>query len=94
MYHSKENANEAQAYFINTFSKKEIPTVISEFKANSYNILLVLVETKLVSSKSEARRVLEHGGVKVDGKVINEIDCIISPGSVLQKGKIHFLKII
>jgi len=33
---------------------------------NKYNIVLILVESKLVSSKSEAKRILDHGGVKID----------------------------
>ena len=94
MYYSKEDANDAQDYFVKTFTQKEIPLDMPQFKPISYNIVLILVESKLVSSKSEARRILDHGGVKIDGKVVKEINYVVPSGSVLQKGKINFLKIL
>ncbi len=94
MYHSKEEADDAQDYFIKTFTQKKIPSDMPQFKPTAYNIVLILVESKLVSSKSEARRILDHGGVKIDGKVVKEINYLVPPGSVLQKGKIKFLKIL
>lgn len=94
MYHSQKDADEAKDYFIRTFSKREIPVDIPEFKPTTYNIILILVESKIVSSKSEARRVLSGGGVKIDSEVIMENDYVVSPGSTLQKGKIMFLKIL
>lgn len=94
MYHSKEDANDAQDYFVKTFTQKEIPLDMPQFKPTAYNIVLILAESKLVSSKSEARRILDHGGVKIDGKVVKEINYVVPPGSVLQKGKIKFLKIL
>jgi len=94
MYHSKEDANDAQDYFVKTFTQKEIPLDMPQFKPTAYNIVLILVESKLVSSKSEARRILDHGGVRIDGKVVKEINYVVPSGSVLQKGKINFLKIL
>lgn len=55
------------------------------------------MQSKLVSSRSDAKRVLEQGGVKVDGEVVRddnlEID-IKDGGVVLQKGKRHFIRIV
>lgn len=93
-FHSQEEANEAQNYFIKTFSQKEVPSEMPELKPSSYNIVSILVESGLISSKSEARRVLEHGGVKIDGEVVKDINHIVVANSVLQKGKINFLKVI
>lgn len=93
-YHSEKDAQDAQDYFIRTFSKKEIPINPPEFKPNKYDIVSVLVETKLVSSKSEARRTIEQGGVKIDGTLIKNVNYIVSPGSILQKGKIKFVEIL
>lgn len=93
-FHSQEEANEAQNYFIKTFSQKEVPSEMPELKASSYNIVSILVESGLISSKSEARRVLEHGGVKIDGEVVKDINHIVAANSVLQKGKINFLKVM
>ena len=93
-YRSPQEAEKAEEYFINTFSKKETPTDLQKFQPQKYDIISVLVETKLVSSRSEARRVVEQNGVKIDGTIINDIDYIVSSGSVLQKGKINFLQIL
>lgn len=94
LYHSKEEANNAQDYFIKTFTQKTPPSDMPQFKPAAYNIVSILVESKLVSSKSEAKRILDHGGIKIDGKVVKEINYVMPPGSVLQKGKIKFLKIL
>jgi tyrosyl-tRNA synthetase len=93
-YHSKEEAEKAEEYFVKTFSEREIPTDIPQFKAKQYDIISVLTESGLVSSKSEGRRVLSQKGVKVDGKVVEEIDYVVEKESVIQKGKINFLKVL
>ena len=94
MYHSEVAAHDAQNYFINTFTDKKIPEDLPQFKPSSYEIVSVLVESNLVSSKSEARRILKQNGIKINGEVIREEDYIVSNGSVLQKGKMNFLKIL
>ena len=94
MYHDEKEADEAVEYFVNTFTKKEIPTDIKEFKPTSYNLVDVLIESGLVPSKGEARRVLEQGGIKIDGNVVNSADYTVPTGITLQKGKIHFIKVV
>lgn len=94
MYHNASLAEAAKSYFTNTFSSKNTPSDITEFKPSDYNIVSVLVESKLVSSKSEARRVIEQGGVKVNEEKIESADHTLSAPSTLQKGKLNFLKII
>ena len=94
MYHSEKDADIARNYFVKTFTHKEVPSDIPQFKPVSYDIISILVESRLVSSKSEARRVINHGGVKIDGEVIKEINYVVPSGSVLKKGKIKFLKIL
>src|SRR5690606_25365019 len=93
-YHSKEDAKTAETYFVSTFSKKEIPKELVEFKPQNRDLISVLIETNLSSSKSEARRIVEQGGVKVDGEVVKDASFILPPNSTLQKGKINFIKII
>ena len=92
IYHGEEEAQKAKENFINTFSKKETPDEMPEFELSGKNIVDVLVESKLVSSKSEARRTIEQKGVKVNGTVVG-VECIVNKEDVVQKGKIHFLKI-
>ena len=94
MYHSGADAKLAEDYFINTFSKKEIPANLPEFKPSQYDLISVLVESKLASSKSDASRTIEQGGVKINGAVITDPHYLVPPGAVLQKGKLKFLKIL
>lgn len=93
-YHSEAEAQKAEEYFINTFSKKEIPTEMPKFKPEKYDIISVLVDSKLVPSKSEARRTIEQGGVKINGNVIDDVKYVTASGAILQKGKISFIEII
>lgn len=94
MYHSEEAAQEACDYFIKTISKKEIPDEMEQLKPAQYDLVSVLVEAQLATSKSDARRTIEQGGVKVNSEVIKDVNYIIPVNSVLQKGKFKFLQII
>lgn len=86
-------ATEAQNYWISTFSKKQTPTEIPTFKIKQRDIVSVLVESGLVTSKSEARRTIEQGGVKINGEVLSDIKAEVASGDTLQKGKMHFLRV-
>ncbi len=93
MYHTAEDADKAEQYFINTFTKKEIPVDIAELTPTDYNIVNILIESKLVESKAEAKRVMEQGGVKVNGEIVSSIDVNVDKDSVIQKGKMGFIKV-
>jgi tyrosyl-tRNA synthetase len=96
-YHGKEAAIEAEKAFAQVFVKKEIPDEITEVSVLNKNWPLadLLAHTKLTTSKTEARRMIEQGGVKVDGAVIGDREATIRPnnGMVLQVGKRKFIKI-
>lgn len=94
MYWGKGKAARAQDFFINVFQKRQIPSQIPEMKLANKNIIEILVESKLVKSKSEAQRLVEQKGIKVDGKILESSKKVIGSGSVIQKGKRHFIKII
>lgn len=94
IYHGIKKADAAEAYFVKTVQKKETPDEMEEVKVSATNIIDVLVETKLAPSKSEARRLLEQGGIKVDGQVITDFNYSVSVSSVVQKGKREYRKIV
>lgn len=98
MYHSTKDAIAAEEHFKTVFQNKLNPDNIPTFKIKKTNIVDVLVATKLTSSKSEARRLINQGGVKVDGKKVTSEDFKIGKigkdGVVIQKGKRHFAKIV
>lgn len=97
-YHGPHAARVAQEHFVSQFSKKELPTDIPEvaLKDGSRSLVELLVETKLVASKSEARRMIEQGGVKINQEVVvadKEIILEKKNNLTLQVGKRKFVKI-
>ncbi|MBX3243209.1 MAG: tyrosine--tRNA ligase [Acidobacteria bacterium] len=98
-FHSAEYADEAESEFNKRFVKKEIPDDIEEksVEAGTYRLPELLVNTGLAASKGEARRLIEQGGVRINGeKAVSAADEIsLSPGqnAVLQVGKLKFLKV-
>jgi len=59
------------------------------------NVLDLLVLTEIVASKSEAKRLIEQGGIKIDDQKINDPNLIIEDinNKVIQKGKKVFIKL-
>ncbi len=98
LYHGEAAAHKAEEQFVRTFQKHEIPNEISEIriKDQALNIVDLLVKIKLAGSKSEARRVVEQGGVQVNGKTVNDPSTEIKlsrEGVLIQKGKRHFIRV-
>lgn len=96
-YHGKDGAEKAQADFINVVSNKGIPDDIENVKIDSdINILDLLVNLNFVTSKGEAKRLIQGGGVKLDGEKVADMGYIINPnlGKVLQAGKRKFAKLV
>ncbi len=100
-FYSREKAIECRDEFNRVFSQRELPKEIPAFYLDSsyFNgeVLLVdiLLNTGLVSSKSEARRLIRQRGVKVDGSIAEdpEVKIKLKPDIVLQVGKRKFLKL-
>lgn len=98
LVHGEENAKAAEENFISTVQNKEIPEDIEIKRINSSEIGIIdaLVETALVASKGEARRMISQKAVKLDGKIVEDEKMLIdiSKERLLQKGKRGFIKII
>ena len=98
-YYPASDARAAEENFIRQFSEGAMPEEIEEasFAAGERRIADFLVESGLVESKGEAKRLIKQGGVKIDGdKVDNaalEIDVRAGSEMVIQVGKRKFLKI-
>jgi tyrosyl-tRNA synthetase len=96
-FHSIDDANKAEENFVNQFSKGNLPDEIEEksIAAGTYKLIELLLNTNLVASKGEAKRLIEQGGVKLNGeKATNanaEID--LKDEILLQVGKRKFLKV-
>ena len=100
MYYSDDEAVRAEEAFDKLFIKKEIPDDIPEFhltiEGTEIGILELLSVTNLVPSKSEARRLIQQGGVTVNSQKISNVNEIISlqNENIVKVGKRNFLKII
>lgn len=89
------DAIEAQRMSKNLFAQggndaPEFECILSEFPLD---IVDALVRTGLCSSKSEARRLIEGGGVSVDGEKISSVDAKVNSGALIKKGKKSFIKV-
>jgi len=98
-FHSQEAANEAEEEFVKRFVQKEVPDEIEEktIAAGSYALAQLLADTGLATSKGEARRLIEQGGVKINGEKATAANAEIgidSGGVLVQVGKRKFLKLV
>ncbi len=96
-YHGKDGADKAQEDFINVVSNKGIPDDIESVKIDiDINILDLLVNLNFVQSKGEAKRLIQGGGVKLDGEKVSDMTFIVTPNmdKVLQAGKRKFAKLV
>ena len=96
-YHGKEGADKAQEEFINVVSNKGTPEDIQEVKVEQgKNILDLITELKFTASRGEAKRLIQGGGVKIDGEKITDMGYTISfeKSVVLQAGKRKFAKLV
>lgn len=67
IYHGKTAAKKAEKEFNRVFKEKKVPSKMPVFivPQESYPVLKLLVELNLAQSKSEAKRLIEEGGVKI-----------------------------
>lgn len=96
LYHGEDEVRSAIDFYDSAFSKKEIPDNIPEIDIVSdklIDIASVLVANNYVSSKSDFRRLVAQGGVKVNTEKILDADFKLSSGDVLKIGKKKFLKV-
>ncbi|HTM69173.1 MAG TPA: tyrosine--tRNA ligase [Candidatus Binatia bacterium] len=99
MYHSAKDADAAEDAFTKVFKNKETPDDVPEMRVagGDRSLVELLVETKLAASKSEAKRQIEQGGVKVGGAVVKDPMAAIAVGKtpvLIQKGKRHFVNVV
>lgn len=97
MYYGEKAARQAQDEFIRVVSHKEAPAEIPTIKIGIKSLVLadVLVNAKLASSKSEARRLIEQGGVKIGSERQSDPNIMIHLDKeiVLQVGKRKFVRV-
>jgi len=100
MYHSREEAQSAEAEFDRIFIDKEVPDVIEEFVLSDSvvetTVMGLLAISRLASSKSEARRLIEQGGVSINGERVTDLNTAIPQAKafIVKVGKRRFLRFV
>ncbi len=101
LYHGDTEARKAEQYFVDTFSKGNIPEVVPEYEPaleGHENVESFIARIGLATSKSDARRKIEQGGVTIgEEKVIvgsRMLSKELDNGKVMKVGKKDFVKIV
>jgi len=96
--HNEEAANQAKLEFEKTVQHKELPADIElyNFGVPELSLIDILTHSKLVSSNSEAKRLIEQKGVSLDDDIIEDpnINIKLDKEHLLRIGKKKFLRII
>jgi tyrosyl-tRNA synthetase len=98
-FHSKEDADTAEAEFVRIFRSKQTPVEVEEISLESglRKLPRLLVDAGLASSVAEARRLIEQGGVSLNGEkqLGHDREISVSPESaiLIQVGKRKFLRV-
>jgi tyrosyl-tRNA synthetase len=94
-FFDEEKADKARQHFISLFQKRDTPEDMPEFSPKGDPVLLeVLVDSGLVKSKSQARRLIQQNGVKIDGETASDPYDVLSPPVTVQVGKRRFVKVV
>ncbi|MCD6424696.1 MAG: tyrosine--tRNA ligase [Anaerolineales bacterium] len=95
IYHGQEEAKKAEAEFVRVFQEQGQPEEMDEYKLKPGQSLLDALEAaKLVESRSQARRMIQQGAVRLDGRKLDDPHAEFPGTGVLQVGKRHFIRII
>lgn len=96
---SEDSAEEAQAYFEETFQRGGVSEHVTEINVDTKtsNVVDLLVDTGLVPSKSEAKRLVRDGAVDFDNQTINDPTqelTVLENGSIIKVGKKTIAKLV
>ena len=96
LYYGQEASVNAEKHFDKVIVNKDIPDIIEEFSLDrNIQLLDLIVTNNLTKSKSEARRMIEQGAVRIDGEKVDDVNRLIKTGEkfILKVGKRKFLSI-
>lgn len=97
-FHNADAARDAEQEFIRVFSKRELPSEMETFDLPApMSIVDLLVAIKFAPSKSQARQLLQQGGVKLNEMTITALDEQIAPPTegeaILSVGRRKFIRL-
>jgi len=102
-FHDGAAAREAEEAFMRQFSERKLPADIPDYQLSApADIITLIVDAKLASSKSEARRNVQQGGVSFfpggetgEAERVNDVNFIVPllDGAILKVGKLHYIRL-
>ena len=92
-YHGAQAGLDAEEEFVRIFSNRNTPTDIQEYKISG-NFLDIILALNFASSKSEARRLAEQGGVHFENEKIYDLTITPDHEGILKVGKRKFAKLV
>jgi tyrosyl-tRNA synthetase len=97
-FHSAEAARTAEEEFVRVFQQQEVPEDMPEVAvAAGTGIVDAIIAANIARSRSEARRLIEQGGVYLDGERVQSAEELVTPaggGSVLRVGRRRYARLI
>ncbi len=94
IFYGDVDAQQAEEAFVKTFQHKEAPDQMPEYDLKTgQTVMDVILDAKLAASKSEARRLFDQKGVRLDGETIERGDVTFPRPGVLQVGKRKYLRV-
>lgn len=94
VFYGEIEAENAQKQFVTTFQQGNIPEQIPEYNfSDDDNLIDIMVSQEMVGSRSEARRLIDQQGVKIDGTPVEDMNVTLQDGNILQVGKRRFLRL-
>jgi tyrosyl-tRNA synthetase len=98
-FHGADAARQAEAEFVRVFQQRDLPTDLPTFALSEpMNVVDLLVAAGLVPSKSEARRLIAQGGVRLDDEPVPSADFVVSvregAAPCVRVGKRRFLRLV
>ena len=99
LYHTPEETAAGERFFEEAFTKREIPQEVESLEIvakqrNLFDCLTPFVESGLVSSRNELRRLISQGGVQKNGVPVTGMEDSVEDGDVLRIGRKKFVKLI
>lgn len=102
LYHGDKEAVRAEENFISVFQRKGIPEDMAEYRLDAepasgsgIDMVELLVKLGFCASKSEARRLIEQGAVRINGEKLSSFSVPgLNNGDVIQAGKLKFARIL
>jgi len=95
LYHGENVIKQAEQRYLSIASGKTPDEIlIMEISKDEIKLVELLIQVGFAESKSDAKRLIAGGGIKVDGEKINDVNINISNNIVLSRGRNKFIQVM